>query len=195
MQLSEGVVGYRELIRFGVVDNYHWHKKIWELFPEMRDEAREFLYRLDSRRDGVKLLLLSSSTPTFPDWGEWRSKVIDGAFLEHAQYQFQCRVNPTFRRKSDRRRIGLTREPEIVSWFERKAAAGGFEVAHQTLDVAAPRIETFSRKGVLGRHIAVDLCGHLEVTDRKKFIANFTKGVGPAKAFGFGLMMLKPTIF
>ncbi len=139
MQLSEGIVGHNDLIRLGVVDNYHWHKKTWELFPEMQDESRGFLYRLDSRRDGVKLLLLSASTPTFPDWGIWRSKVIESTFLEHGQYQFQCRVNPTFRRKSDRRRIGLTREPEIVAWFERKAMAGGFEFANQALDVAAPQ--------------------------------------------------------
>ena len=38
----------------------------------------------------------------------------------------------------------------------------------------------------------VEFCGVLEVTDRERFLQTFRGGVGSAKAFGFGMLVLAP---
>ncbi|RMF67773.1 MAG: type I-E CRISPR-associated protein Cas6/Cse3/CasE [Calditrichaeota bacterium] len=56
-----------------------------------------------------------------------------------------------------------------------------------------PRVKlSFTKDHRRGTHVAVDFRGHLRVTDREAFRNAFTKGIGPAKAFGFGLLMLQP---
>jgi CRISPR system Cascade subunit CasE len=50
----------------------------------------------------------------------------------------------------------------------------------------------FVKQGHRGKHIGVDFQGVLRVTDRAAFHYAFETGIGPAKAFGFGLLMLQP---
>jgi CRISPR system Cascade subunit CasE len=44
----------------------------------------------------------------------------------------------------------------------------------------------------MGKHVAVDFRGVLRVQDREKFKRTFAAGIGSAKGFGFGLLMLEP---
>jgi CRISPR system Cascade subunit CasE len=43
-----------------------------------------------------------------------------------------------------------------------------------------------------GMHSAVEFQGALNVTDPAKFHETFTRGIGSAKAFGFGLLVIAP---
>ena len=52
--------------------------------------------------------------------------------------------------------------------------------------------ECFHKPGTHGLHAAVELQGVLEVTDPAQFRDTFRRGLGPAKAFGFGLLVLAP---
>jgi len=52
--------------------------------------------------------------------------------------------------------------------------------------------EYFCKPGARGVHSAVDFQGVLQVTDGPKFRETFARGIGPAKAFGFGLLVLAP---
>ena len=61
-----------------------------------------------------------------------------------------------------------------------------------TLEVGAPVDETFDKDGRRGKHAAVDFTGVMRVTDRDLFIQTFNTGIGSAKGFGYGLLMLKP---
>jgi CRISPR system Cascade subunit CasE len=54
--------------------------------------------------------------------------------------------------------------------------------------------ETFVKKNKKGKHITVDFGGVLEVKKRERFKQAFLEGIGTAKAFGYGLLVLQPII-
>lgn len=128
--------------------------------------------------------------------------------------RFRLRANPT--RKIDTktgadgqrrhgRRVELRTEAECLAWLHRKASSGGFailsvEVNPQVLDVTS-RSE---HKTIAGkRHsrapapqpltfASVLFEGHLRITDAEQFRVTLEKGIGPGKAYGFGLLSLAP---
>jgi CRISPR system Cascade subunit CasE len=174
------------------LDSYKRHQAIWQVFPRQDGRRRSFLYRVDDREREFRVYLLSPVRPTLPTWGKWQTKEITETFLDHDRYRFQLKVNPTMRRKEDGRRLGLFKEDLLRTWMSRKAETHGFEVLEGSLSVGAPIEERFYRDGTLGKHMGVDFQGVLKVTDREKFKRAFVEGIGSAKAFGFGLLMLQP---
>ncbi|MCD6404579.1 MAG: type I-E CRISPR-associated protein Cas6/Cse3/CasE [Planctomycetes bacterium] len=109
------------------------------------------------------------------------------------------------------KRVGLLREEEQIAWLVRKGRqresgkSGGFEILAK--DVAdqsgefrqVPRVDVRregkqrGRKKENGRlhattHLAVRFDGLLRITNANAFRETLAKGIGPAKAFGFGLL-------
>jgi len=185
-------IGKTQAARAKLSDSYAWHAALWSAFPGHDGEKRDFLFRVDDRRAHFQGLLLSWQEPVMPAWGSWEPKQIAPTFLDHGMYRFQLKANPTMRRNSDRRRLGIYAEPRLRDWVVRKAEGSGFEIADRTLVIGSPVAETFLRNGHRGKHVSVDFGGVLSVTDRERFRRAFAKGIGSAKAFGFGLLALVP---
>jgi len=173
-------------------DNYTWHQALWEAFPGRPDDNRDFLFRVDDKHPWFRVFLLSAIRPVPQSWGHWQTKQVAETFLNRRQYAFQLKANPTMRRCHDRRRVGICTEAGLRQWMLRKAEQHGFALDTESLVIGAPIEEIFTRGQQLGKHISVDFKGYLTVTDRNSFKAAFEKGIGPAKAFGFGLLMLQP---
>lgn len=188
--LSLVTVDKRERVIF---DSYGWHKQLWRAFPG-QDSKRHglFLFRVDDHRQQWRLHVLSAIEPKRPEWGVWQMKEVAVSFLEHDRYRFQLKANPTMRRKEDGRRLGLFKEDLLLEWMKRKGDINGFVADESALAVGAPMEERFRHNDVVGRHIAVDFQGLLMVKDRELFKKAFEEGIGSAKAFGFGLLMLQP---
>lgn len=101
--------------------------------------------------------------------------------------------NPDGSRKKNGRRVPLTQREELVAWIERKATASGFRVHPDSLRTVPRGREYFHKDGRShGTHTAVEFEGGLSVTDPAKFRATVAAGIGSAKAFGFGLLVLGP---
>lgn len=175
-------------------DSYAWHKALWAAFPDT--ENRNFLYRVEPRDGGFMAYLLSENEPVQPEWGAWESKPIGDAFLRHSSYRFQLCANPTVKRKRDDRKNGtrtaIYDPQELQEWLLRKADQGGFAVEESALKISPPLNQPFYKKGTRGNHKRVEFEGVLGVTDPEKFRAAFQNGLGSAKAFGFGLLVLQP---
>lgn len=179
-------------LRNGCIDGYAWHRLIWTAFPGKPDAGRDFLFRVDAQERNFRLLLLSRAAPA-PILGlQWQTRTVAPEFLGHDVYRFQIKANPTMRRSADKRRLGIYAESRLADWMRRKASENGFHVVEGSLAVGGPVTETFVRHGVRGRHVAVDFGGVLEVSDRERFRHAFAHGIGAAKAFGYGLLMLRP---
>lgn len=104
---------------------------------------------------------------------------------------------PNGERKKNGRRQPLTDRESLEQWIGRKAEAGGFVVEAEKLRIHPAKKETFVKKEesagrLLGVIQGVEFRGTLNVTDREKFIEAFRSGIGPAKAFGYGLLALAP---
>lgn len=190
----------------GFRDSYAWHKRIWEAFPGKPDAKRDFLSRLDDTGECYRLLILSPEPPTRPDWcpsPNWESKTISEDFLGHTHYRFSLLANPTRKltvtkddgnRKKNGRREPLRKREDLIEWLKKKSVQHGFEVDLQTLKTLPRPRQNFSviKKKITGTHSAVEYSGTLAVTDPVSFKEAVAKGIGPAKAFGFGMLCLHP---
>ncbi|MBT8339580.1 MAG: type I-E CRISPR-associated protein Cas6/Cse3/CasE [Desulfatitalea sp.] len=190
--LSQFIVTQKATRDFKLWDSYAWHRTIWNLFPGMEDENRDFLFRVDAFHTHTRLLLLSPSPPRLPEWGAGRTKQIRDNFLHHGTYRFQVKANPTRRLKESRKRIGLRADEDLRKWLTRKGEIAGFAVSPSRLSIQPPMDAYFTREGKKGKHISVDFSGILKVTDRHRFQDAFYTGIGTAKAFGYGMLMLQP---
>ncbi|MCC6555593.1 MAG: type I-E CRISPR-associated protein Cas6/Cse3/CasE [Polyangiaceae bacterium] len=131
------------------------------------------------------------------------------ALLEGAVLTFRLRANPT--RKVDTktgpdgkrrhgRRVELRGDDARLAWLDRKAEEGGFALA-PTPGGEAPDVRVTEERRLSGwrsdGHSAHRLAfgsvlyeGRLRVVDAARFRATLEAGVGPAKAYGFGLLSI-----
>jgi CRISPR system Cascade subunit CasE len=192
--LTRVTVDHRSAAKWHLRDSYAWHQALWRTFPEK--EKRDFLFRVEPQEAGFLVYLLSESNPGSADWGQWETKSVAGSFLEHPAYRFQLCANPTVKKKRDGRKNGTRTamyEPdELSAWLARKAEQGGFAVDATALQISPPLNQPFYKKGQRGNHKRVEYQGVLKVTHPEKFKETFNRGIGSAKAFGFGLLVLQP---
>jgi CRISPR system Cascade subunit CasE len=109
------------------------------------------------------------------------------------------------------KRVGLLREEEQVAWLVQKSLErergkpGGFEIVMKEIPDRngnirqIPQVTACCEGKQTGRklqdtrkhaitHLAVRFDGLLRITDADAFRDTLAKGIGPAKAFGFGLL-------
>ena len=208
--LTEARIPYETAIKAGLRDNYAWHQKIWQAFPNKNLEAgeetptRDFLTRIDDVNHCFRLLLLSATPPQRPSWCPepvWRTKEVSENFLNHQNYQFSLLANPTIKkvvrdengqRRKNGRRVAIHKNADLQNWLQQKASQHGFEVEPEKVRLIPQPKTYFIKKGQSGLHQGTDFRGFLKVTDPTLFQKAFTGGIGPAKAFGFGLLCLSP---
>ena len=148
------------------------------------------------------------------------SKKISPSFLSHQYYAFDLKVNPikavvqydekgnplrdaNGKRKRGKR-IPLADQDELRTWLARKGSircqdqsghniSGGFRIVDDMpLEIRPMQEYHFRKKGQSAYHGAVQFRGTLEVTDKEYFIKTYQQGIGSAKGFGFGLLLLAP---
>lgn len=190
--LSQTEVPWTWALKHGLEDPYRLHQWIWNSLPDNPDVKRDFLFRSDVAHGILRILLLSERVPGESADATWRTTEVSPTFLGHRAYHFQLRANPTFRRASDHRRLAILDEAVLRKWFVRKFEVAGCEV--DALELSAPRNLQFHKKGGAqpGTLSVVDAFGSIVVKDENAFRTAFDSGFGPAKGFGFGLLLLQP---
>jgi CRISPR system Cascade subunit CasE len=205
--LTQVILDFATAARRGLRDNYNWHQAVWRAFPGRDGHRRDFLTRLDQRREGFRLLIVSPTEPVRPDWCPsdaegWKSKPIPAEYFTRRRYAFQLCANPTKKVAKEGpggsltkngRRVPLRTREEWVAWIKRKGEQGGFIVNEDTLRTFSRGRDYFEKDGKRGLHSAVEYQGLLTVTDPARFHDTFTRGIGSAKAFGFGLLVIAPS--
>ena len=184
--------------RLHLHDSYAWHQQLWRAFPGMDGQARDFLFRLDDRgtRFGCCCSPRGAGSAGLGRLGgedgrrelsRPRSLSLPGS----CQSDGQARRSQRGRRAQEERPAHRHPRPqELCGWMERKANQAGFEMLECS---AGPATQSFFVKdGRRGKHVAVDFQGTLRVVERDAFCQAFVTGIGPARAFGFGLLMLQP---
>jgi CRISPR system Cascade subunit CasE len=200
------------LKRLKILDIYDWHKRLWHCFPNAPEQKRDFLTRIDLLEGKVRAWLLSEREPLRPEWcpaEAFVAKEIAPGFLSHKHYAFDLRANPTkvliqrgpdgspMRRKNRKstlgKRVPLISHEDLKVWIDRKATEAGFRISEAEPLEIGPMVEHhFRERENRGYHGGVQFRGILEVTDTARFSHAYFKGIGSAKGFGFGLLLLSP---
>lgn len=150
-------------------------------------------------------------------------KEIATTFLTHRYYAFDLRANPVKKvvqrgphgeillrpngKRRQGKRVPLVNSEELRAWLIRKGKVrcrdrdtgldvpGGFRIVEDRPLEISPMVENhFHRKGQVGYHGGVQFRGTLEVTDPARFEETYESGIGSAKSFGFGLLLLAPIV-
>ena len=183
MYLTQITVSNIDLRRYHISNNYRWKQEINKSVPHPR-------FRLYEEEETTRVLLFSPGIPQKLPWGNWGvNNRVPGNYHDYDRYIFSLRANTTF--KEYKKGGNGPRHPtkDIQKWIERKAKLHGFKIVNFEMIPLGKQISYKGRKPIT--HYAVDFDGVLEVTDRAKFKLAALKGIGPAKAFGFGLLLLK----
>jgi len=202
--LTKVQIDFETAVKRGLKDSYAWHQKVWEAFPNRNKESRDFLTRLDDVNSGFRLLILSKSIPTRPEWcptDSWKTSEMPDSFLDTPSFRFSVIVNATEKkvvrdeqgnRKKNGKRIPIVGEADLLQWFQRKATQHGFSFIPEQMEISPMPRQYFIKKGKSGLHAATHFQGVFQVTDKELFSQALTSGIGTAKAFGFGMLCLSP---
>lgn len=83
---------------------------------------------------------------------------------------------------------------EGIEWLRKKGASNGFEICETQVIASGYRTNRFFKpKGHHSVSIStIDFSGILTVKDPEVFLNTLYQGVGPAKSFGCGLLLVRP---
>jgi CRISPR system Cascade subunit CasE len=193
------------------------HKIAWSWFDSDSDQRRDFLYRYEGQGLTTRFYTLSVREPGDRS-GLWHisSKRFAPKLAAGDRLEFSLRANPTRRKSSgpgkgkradvvmdakfaarsaeevSRTRVELVDET-CFEWLAARAEPAGFEIDRRDVRVDGYRPVRFSRarSRADATITVVDFKGRLTVRDPKKFVESITRGIGPAKVFGCGLMLIR----
>ncbi len=181
-----------------------------------RGRQAGFLFRIEPQPGGGVAILVQSAVK--PDWAyafhnagyllaaspEVRS--FDPCFAEGQHLRFRLMANPTKRfsrnsREKDGKPVAEKwvgkRVPvptdQLYQWLARRAGPAGFSVEEDSTTFQAGYVyvnKTPNDKGQRLRSVRYD--GTLGVSDPARFQETLVHGIGPGKAFGFGLLSVAP---
>ena len=206
--------GLRDLAT--AADAYADHRLIWSFFPR-EDPQRSFLFRRMEARGRPSFLVVSPEEPVSasPAWIV-ESKPYAPELRRDQRLAFSLRANPVIRRRTD---DGRQRRDDVVmdakkrfkeehpgepvpmteliqdagtAWLEARAERLGFVIDPRLVRCEGYRQHRLTRgRGKPVRFSSLDIEGLLTVTDPKRFAETLFSGIGPSKAFGCGLLLVR----
>jgi len=207
----------RELASFCRGESYQAHRLIWNFFSDTPDRERDFLYRHESA-DGWPVFYAVSKRQAIDNSGLWsvQSKRYEPKLSAGQRLAFSLRVNPIRTKRDEqgkhhrhdvvmeaktklKNQRGYIEPAQIIQeegerWLSERCEQNGFSVSPGSFRVDGYQQHRLYKGG--GKQpitiSTLDFNGILMVEDPRVFIEEclFT-GVGPAKGFGCGLMLVK----
>lgn len=192
------------------------HRLIWTLFDDDPDARRDFLWR--EVKEGERYLIQSQRPPRDAQSGLWalETRAFAPSFATGERLRFVLRANPVRSRPGrpprdrrvdvvmdrrfplgpDARRAWGREDTEaaLLDWLYAREARLGlrFEREHCLAMSYRPLTVGLSPKREPIRLTLADYQGLAEVTDPAALTAAVTAGVGKGKAYGCGLLLLRP---
>lgn len=177
------------------------HRNVMKLFSTTRAEG-SVLYRVGEAAGEKRLYLTSQAQPQLAH-AAWLyygqnarqrelSPLLD-SFTAGRVYGFDLLTYPSKKIVADGKvnsvRTFLRTEEERQAWLVRQGKKNGFALCAYHEDM--PYDLRGTRKTGVVQIRAMRLTGILRVTDGDAFRAGYINGIGPEKAYGLGMLMLK----
>lgn len=188
------------------------HRTVMRGFDDQAGQAPRarlgVLFRLETGPD-LALLVQSLAVPHWDRLPEGyvleaeckRAESVLDAVRPGRILHFRLVANPSRKTKAVRpseevprnsRRVALTSDDERLDWLIQRGEAGGFAVGQDLRIDPLPPFEEAGRRRdrIYVRPVRYE--GFLRITDAGRFRASLREGIGPAKAYGCGLLSIAP---
>jgi len=156
---------------------------LWRIEPNIQS-LPVILVQTTEEPDWSPLTMMSPSYLAEPPGSKPYAPVVE----RQTVLRFRLRGNPTVRQAGKRRAISTAKGQ--LQWLQRKAEQGGFRILAVSLH--DEQLLTARKAEHTIQVAAVTFDGQLVVTDPMRFLRTLEEGIGPAKAFGFGLLSIAP---
>ena len=192
---------------------YRIHKDIWQLFPgigkeprrRLEDERQGFLFRTEDSHPGCSARILVQSRQSPVPSGKMvviATREFNPKPIEWQPLLFLLTANPvkTITDAEERRtakgepkkcRVPLIKEDQQIDWLRAKLKD---TAVIESVKVRPLPPMFFWKSGESGKLTPVEFEGLLRVTDSRMLVTVLQNGIGPAKAFGCGLMLVRRTL-
>lgn len=213
MEITPKAASQPEMWRH-IADPYQFHRLLWQSFSDTPQRRRDFIYR----QEGRTAYVLSHRPPlsAIPGW-RLEHKVFAPKLAKGQRLGFVLRANPVVSRRDEngrQHRHDLVMETKTklknqgtppehwpngaelarqagLQWLSARGGANGFSLDEASMRADGYRQMSFPKKGRKVSISVLDLSGWLTVEDPDAFLEMVVKGIGPAKGFGCGLMLIR----
>ena len=193
-------------------NTYKEHQVLWKLFSDDPQAKRDFIYRYEPQHNLPSYYIVSKRKPVDNDYlWDIQSKDYKPALATGQQFAFMLRVNPVITKNGKRHDVVMhlkydkykdkkTRpssqaivEEAGREWLTKRAELGGFSFDDSSVRIDGYQPNTSGRKKGKKeiRYNTMDFRGILTVIDPEIFTNTLMQGLGKAKAFGCGLMLIR----
>ena len=194
-------------------DPYQHHRMIWQLFPGEPREARRddaeprqgFLFRVEDNKPGqpARVLVQSRQRPCPADGVVLlASREVEPQPSAGQRLAFLLTANPVKTIKDtqaeqkpgktrDTCRVPLQKEDDQRAWLARKLNGAAEVEAVSVLPHQPLFFRRNRRDNRAGKLVTVSFEGVLRVQDPALLVTLLENGIGPAKAFGCGLLLVR----
>jgi CRISPR system Cascade subunit CasE len=180
---------------------YEIHRALWSVFPVTPDQTRDFLFRVEQRSTRQTQILMQSERQPEIETATARIQAyrhLDLKLPEGVQLRFLLVANPVKTIADEQRRhdisgtvkkcrVPLINEEAQIVWLKRKLD-GAAIVGNVDIEKQLPL--NFRKGGRPGKIQPYAFKGGLLVKDTSTLKSLMQKGIGPAKAFGCGMLSL-----
>lgn len=186
---------------------YVMHQWLWELFPG--GPERKFLYRREELQGAFRFFVLSLQPPVESEIFDIQYRAFAPALSAGQTLSFSLRANPTVckagkrhdllmeakrqvRGKIDGPDIWQHQEQAAQDWLLRQGDQNGFSLHEVNVDAYRQQQVVKAKSRQMIQFSSVDYSGVLVVNDPALFLQRLIQGYGKSRAFGCGLILIKP---
>lgn len=205
--LHTGQLSPSQLLHLVDRGEYVMHQWLWDLFPGGKE--RQFLYRREELQGAFCFFVLSQERPAESDLFTIECRAFAPEMNVGQVLCFNLRANPTVckagkrhdllmeakrqvKEQGDGRDIWSHQQQAALNWLAEQGEKSGFSLLDATVDAyRQQQLRRESSRQTI-QFSSVDYTGMLKVNDPALFLQRLTLGYGKSRAFGCGLMLIKP---
>lgn len=186
---------------------YVMHQWLWELFPGGKE--RQFLYRREELQGAFRFFVLSLEPPAESEIFDIQCRPFAPMLSTGQVLRFSLRANPTICKAGKRHDLlmdakrqvkGQVNGPDIWTyqqqaaqdWLACQGEMNGFSLREVSVDAYRQQQVIRAKSRQVIQFSSVDYSGMLTVNEPMVFLQRLIKGYGKSRAFGCGLMLIKP---
>ncbi|EEE2763654.1 CRISPR-associated protein Cse3 family [Salmonella enterica subsp. diarizonae] len=186
---------------------YVMHQWLWELFPSGKE--RQFLYRREELQGAFRFFVLSQERPAESAIFDVQCRPFAPELSVGQILRFTLRANPTIckagkrhdllmeakrqvKTQPDSRDIWTYQQQAALEWLSRQGEQNGFSLREASVDAYRQQQIRREKSRQMIQFSSVDYAGVLVVNNPVLFLQRLVQGYGKSRAFGCGMMLIKP---